>query len=128
MNSSIGWIGTNACLFCASYSSWLPPKALPSRVKDFVSQINSLKLLKKIGTITHYKRLEKSDYKFSVLVFADASRKDDQEKLCFLSGLLFGNFSSGSVFYIISWSSQKSRRPVKCVASAETLAAGKAID
>lgn len=76
----------------------------------------------------HYKRPEKGDYKLSVLSLVDANRKDDHGQLCFLSGLRFGNLSSGSVVRIIPLSSWKSRRPVKSVASPETLSAGESID
>ena len=49
-------------------------------------------------------------------------------KICFISGLLFGKLASGSVIYVISWSSRNSRRPVESVASAKILATGDAID
>ncbi|PXF44742.1 hypothetical protein BWQ96_05501 [Gracilariopsis chorda] len=42
--------------------------------------------------------------------------------------MLFGDLSLGSVIHTISWSSHKSRRPVKSIGSAEILAAGEAID
>ena len=128
VNSSIGWIGSNVSLFCAFYSNWLQQKTPSSRIEELISQINTMKLLKKLGTITHYKNPEKGDYKLSVLVFADGSRKGDHGQLCLLSELLFGSIFSGSVFHIISWSSRKSRRPLKSVASAETLGAVEAID
>ena len=126
-NSSIGWLGTNASLFCAFYSSWLLQKCPKPAVEDLISQINSLKLLRKLGTKTHYKKPGKGCYKISVLVFADASKKDDHVQLCYLSGLLFDDLQTGSVFHALSWCSRKSRRPVKSIASAETLAACKAI-
>ncbi len=36
INSSIGWLGTNASLFCAFYSSWLQKKAPLPRLKDLI--------------------------------------------------------------------------------------------
>ena len=128
VNGSIGWLGTNASLFCAFYLRWMQQRAPSHTVQDLIFQINSLKHLKKLGTGCHYKRPVPGKYDLSVLVFADASRKEDHGQLSFLSGILFGNLASGSVFHVISCSSRKSRRPVKSVASAETLAAGDAID
>ncbi len=128
INSSLGWLGSNASPFCAFYSSWLQQKAPSPTVKDLISQINSLWLSKKLGTTTLYKRPSNGSIELSVLFFADASRKDDHGQFCFLSGLLFGDLKLDSIFHVLSWSSIKSRRPVKSVASAETLAAGEAID
>ncbi len=84
--------------------------------------------MKKLGTSISYLRPENGSYNVSVLIFADASHRSDHGQLAFLFGLLFGGFASGSVFHVCSWSSRKSRRPVTSTASAETLAAGEAID
>ena len=90
--------------------------------------MNVLKALKKHGTSISYYRPNKGDYKLSILIFADASKQDDHGQLLYLAGLLFGIFESDSVFHTLSWSSHKSQRPVQSVTSAETLAAGEAID
>ncbi len=63
-----------------------------------------------------------------MLVFSDASRSVDHGQFGYIAGLLIGNFSISSVFHTLAWGSQKSKRPVKSVASAEILAAGSAID
>ncbi len=63
-------------------------------------------MLKKLGTTVHYKRPGKGDYKLAVLVFADARRRDDHGQLCFLSGLLFSDLDSDSVFHAVSCSSR----------------------
>ncbi len=128
INSSLGWLGSNASLFCTFYSSWVQQKAPSPTVKDLVSQINSLRPFKKLGTTSLYKRPSNGSFELSILIFADTSRKDDYGQLCFLSGLLFGDLKLDSIFHVLSWSPRKSRRPVKSVASAETLAAREAID
>ncbi len=128
VSSSTGRLGANASLFCALYSSWLQQKAPTPTVHDLISQINYVKQLKKLGTSISYLRPENGSYTVSLLIFTYASHPSDHGLLVFLSGLLFGNFASGSVFHVLSWSSRKSRRPVKSIASAETSAAGEAID
>ena len=128
VSSSIRWLRTNASIFRAFYSSWLQQKAPSPILENLVAQINSLRLLKKLGTSISYKRPPSSDYKLTVIVFADASRKNDHGQLCFISGLLFGKLASGSVIHVISWSSEKSRRPVKSIPSAKIFATGDAID
>ncbi len=100
INSAIGWLGTNDSLFCALYSGWLQQKAPTSTVQDIISQINCVKQLKKLGTSIAYLRPENGFYNVSVLIFADDSHLSDHGQLAFLflSGLLFGDFASGSVF------------------------------
>lgn len=61
-------------------------------------------------------------------LFADARRATDCGQLGHVAGLLFEKLSEGTVFHAISWSSHESRRPVKSVGSAETLAAKGSID
>ncbi len=128
MNSSIGWLGTNTPVFCAFYASWLQQKAPNPTVQDLITQINALRLLKKLGTTVYYKRPPSGNYKISLVVFADASRKTNHGQLYFISGLLFGDLASGSTIHVLSWSSRKSRQPVKSIGSAEALATGEAID
>ncbi len=127
-NSSLGWLGTNESLFCALYSSWLQQKAPTPAVQDLISQINYVKQLKKLDTSISYLLPENGFHNVSVLIFADAIHPSDHGQLAFLSGLLFGDLASGSVFHVLSCPSRKLRRPVKSIASAETLAAGEAID
>ncbi len=94
-----------------------------------VLQINMLRLLKKLGSTIQYKRPnDNNEYNISILVFSDASRSSDYGQLGFIAGLLIGDFKCGSVFHPLHWASHKSKRPVKSVGSAETLAAGSAID
>ena len=86
-------------------------------------------MLQKFGTVVSYRRpLCPGDYEISVLVFSDANRQDSNGQLGFICGLLVGPFSVGSLFHTISWSSKKSKRPVRSIGSAETIAAGVAID
>ena len=55
-------------------------------------------------------------------------KKNGQGQLRYLASLLFGDLISGYTFLTLSWISHKSQRPAKSVTSAETLAAGEAID
>ena len=125
VNSLIGWLGTNASLLCSFYSSRLQQRAPHPTAQDLIYQINVSKVLKTHGTSITYNRPEKRSYSLSVLLFADASQHNDHGQLCYLAGLLFGNFESGSTFHTLSWNSHKSQRPFNFVTSAETLAAGK---
>ena len=114
--------------FCAFYASHLQQKVPSTKVSDLVTQINSLRLLQKLGSTITYKRPSKGKYSCSVLVFADASRTIDHGQLGYVAGLLIGEFQEGSVWHTLSWSSHKSKRPVKSIGAAEILAAGEAID
>ena len=97
-------------------------------VIHLIEQINTLKLLKELGSTIRYKRPDPGGYKLSVLVISDAGRKNDHGQLSFLSGLIFGDLIEGAVFQAILWNFHKSGRPAKLIASAEVLAAGEAID
>ena len=88
-----------------------------------------LRHLKKMSTTVSFKRpAEKGNYGVSLVVFADASRQTDHGQLGSISGLLFGELDEGSTSHVISWSSRKSRRPVKSIGAAEILAVGEGID
>lgn len=88
-----------------------------------------LHFLKKTGKTVSFKRPSISgEYALSILVFADASRKLDHGQLGTSSDFLFGDIAEGSTFHALSWTSRKSKRPVKSVASAEILAAGEPVD
>ena len=63
-----------------------------------------------------------------MVFFADASRSNDHGQLAYLSGPLFGRLSKDFVSHTISWNLQKSGRPKKSIASAETLVTGESID
>ena len=61
-------------------------------VKYLEEQINALKLLKKLSNIASCIRSALGSYKISVLVFAEASRKNDHGRLSFLSVLVLVNY------------------------------------
>lgn len=129
INSSIGWLGTNASPFCAFYASFMQQKEPNPQVRDIISQINILRQLKKLGSVIQFKRPPTGrEYSTSILVFADASKLPEHGQLCYIAGLLIGDLSKGSVYHTLSWTSHKSKRPVKSIASAEILAVGEAID
>ncbi|PXF41606.1 hypothetical protein BWQ96_08672 [Gracilariopsis chorda] len=104
LNSSIGWLSIAASPFCAIASSLLQQKGPYVAVKHLVSQFNVLCNLKKRGTCARYHRPPANSYPVSLLAFADASRTLDHGQLGFVTGLLFGEFTEGSVFHPISWS------------------------
>lgn len=64
----------------------------------------------------------------SVLSIASASKCDENEQLGIISGLWIGELTNESIFHVTSWLSHKSKRPVKSVPAAETLAASEEID
>ena len=83
----------------------------------------------KLGTAISYdKPTEKKEFEVSVLVFADASRKQDDGQLAYVCGLLIRCFQRGSTFHTVSWSSRKSDKPVKSIGAAKIPAASDAID
>lgn len=125
----IGWIGVAASPFSSLASSVLQQKVPGLKVKDLISQVNHLKMLHSLGTVITNKRLiEKGEYEMSIVVFSDANRHDSCRKIGFIAGLVVGEFKSGSPLYTLTWSSRKSRRPVRSIGSAETIAASIAID
>ena len=63
-----------------------------------------------------------------MVVFADASKSNENGQLGIVTGLLIGDLCEGSVLHNISWISHKSKRPVKSVPAAEILAAAEGID
>jgi len=129
VNGQIGWIGAAASPFCSFASSYLQQRLPDVKVRDLVTQINMLKLLKKFGSVIHFKRpTDKKEYSISILIFADANRGNTAGQLGFIAGLIIGDFKSGTIFHTLSWRSQKSKRPVRSVGVAETFAAGIAID
>jgi len=124
---SIGWIGAAASPFCSFTSSYLQQRLPGVKVRDIITQVNMLRQIKRFGSVIQFKRpLDTKQYEISILIFADANRGSGQ--LGVISGLLIGEFKSGSIFHTINWISQKSKRPVRSVGVAETFAAGIAID
>ena len=129
VNSKIGWLGISASPFCALYASYLQQKSPTPTIRDMITQINCLRYLKKLGTCISFVTPQvQCEMKLSVVVFADASRSGDHGQLSYLSCLLFGDLQKDSIVHTLSWTSHKSKRPVKSVGAAETLAAGEAID
>lgn len=129
LNGMLGWIGITASPFCAFASSHLQQKLPNAQVRTLVAQTNMLRQLKKLGTVSQYKRPDtKGQLSISIMVFADAGRSNENGQLGFIAGLLIGPLAAGSVFHVLSWTSQKSKRPVKSIGAAETLSAGSAID
>lgn len=97
--------------------------------KDLVAQNNTLLQLKRLGTNVSYPRpANNTNNHARIIVFSDAGRITDHRQLCHVAGILPNGLSNRSVFHTLSWSSHKSKRPVKSTGAAEILAAGEAID
>lgn len=129
VNGSIGFIGVHASPIAAFVFSYLQQKRNSAKVCDIAIQRSMLKKLCTIGSVSSYTRPELgSQLQLSVLVFCDAARPSDYGQLGTLGGLLLGQLQKGSLFHVLFWNSSLSKRPVKSIASAEVLAAGRGID
>ena len=126
LNSSISWLGTVSSPLCAFYASYLQQKLPECKVKSMISQLNSLNILKRYGTLTMYPKPKSSV--LNLVAFADASHSPDTSQLCYLIGIVYGEVKQGSVFHLLTWTSHKSRRPVKSTPAAEIMAASEALD
>ena len=129
INSSLGWLGTTVSPFCSSVSSRLQQRLPDLLVSDLIKQRSNLKELQRLGsTITFGRPSDGKEYSISVLVFADAGKPSESVQLSTLWGVLIGSVQEGSFYHTVSWSSHKSKRPVRSIAAGEILAAGEAID
>lgn len=129
LGCSIGWIDVAASLFCAFTSIYLQKNLPQATVHDIITQSTMLRALKTFSTTKSMKcPTDTNSYKLSILVFSHASRATENGQLLFIKGLLIGELSNGSILHTISWSSRKSRRSVKSIASAEVLVVGAGID
>lgn len=129
INSSLCGIGITASPFCPFYASCSQQMMPSATVHTLMSQAKYLHLLKKYGTLIKYLSCSTSGpLSVSVLVISDPKRRLDDGQFSFFAGLLFGPFEEGSLFYTLSWSSQKWKRPVKSIGAAKILAASESID
>lgn len=129
LNSLVSWIGTTASILCAFYASFLQQKLPDVRVRHLSEQAAILQVLKRVGSLTSYPTVPTgSSNNLHLVSFADESHTMEGSQLCYLIGLFIGDVASGSTFYLLSWSSHKSRRPVKSTPAAEILAASEALD
>lgn len=82
-------------------------------VHYLITQENSLKLLKSIGSTAEFTRvLDNNSNLLSILVFSDVGRHCDCAQLCYIAGLLIGEIESSSLFHVLSWIFHKYERPV----------------
>lgn len=128
MNGSIGFIGVYALPIAAFISSYLQQKRNSVTVQDLALQSTMITTLQRFGSISTYTNPGREIFQISVLLFADAARPSGHGQLEMICGLLFGDLAEGSVFHVLSWCSQLSKRPAKSIGSAEVLAAGLAIN
>ena len=87
-----------------------------------------MKKIKTLGTQSTFRRPTSRTFDLTVVMFSEASRPSDYGQLGYIGGILFGPLKQGSIFHIVTWRSILSSRPTKSSGSAETLAAGDAID
>lgn len=125
LNSSISWLETVFLPLCAFYTSYLQQKLPDCQVKSLICQLNSLKTVKRHGTLTMYPELQ-SDI-INLVAFADASHSRNGSQLCYIIGVLYGDVKQGNVFHLLTRASHKSRRPMKSTPAAEIMAASESI-
>ena len=129
VNASINWLGITASPLCAFYSSYLQQRMPINNVGNLTLQSAVLRKLQKIGTLTCYPTPPKNQsVTISAVVFADAGKTEDHGQLSYIGGILLGPLKKGSHFYPLTWSSHKSKRPVRSIGAAEILAVGEAVD
>ena len=129
INASINWLGITASPICAFYSSHLQQKTPSNNIGNLLLQSAVLRKLQNIGTQSCYPAPPRNQsVPVSAVMFADAGKTEDHGILSYIGGILLGQLKKGSQFYPLSWSSRKSKRPVKSIGSAEVLAVGEAID
>ena len=129
INASVNWLGITASPICAFYSSHLQQRTPINNVGNLLLQSAALRKLQKIGTQSCYPTPpENENVTVSALVFADAGKTEDHGQLSYIGGILLGPLKKGSRFYPLSWSSRKSKRPVRSIGAAEILAVGEAVD
>lgn len=75
-NSLIGWLLISISIFGLLYSIYLQKKSPKPLVKYSKTQINWLRFLKKLSTLSMWKYLN-----LAILFFADSSRKTDYDQL-----------------------------------------------
>ena len=91
-------------------------------------QMAMLRVVKRLGTFSTFRKPPRGTHDLSVLIFADAARPSAHAQIGFVGGLLIGTPTHGSVLHTVSWASHFSKRPVKSSGSGVVLAAGDAID
>lgn len=101
-NSSLCWIGIAVSPFCSFYASYLQHKSHETKVCHFIEQRTTLQKLRRfVATINYSRSEDKSKYELALLVFADASKDDDNGQLGVLSELLVGAFADNSDFHCV---------------------------
>lgn len=68
-----------------------------------------------------------SRHKITILALCDVGLSAEKSHLHYLAGLPLEKLGEHSLFYTLSWSSQKIRRPVRSISATEIIAAGKEI-
>lgn len=61
-------------------------------------------------------------------MFSDADRRNSNGQIGFIAGFVISDFAKGSPLHVLTWKSQKSKRPVRSIGLAQTIAAGAVID
>lgn len=67
-------------------------------------------------------------FELYAMYFADAARPCEYGQIGDIGGLVIGDLKQSSVYHAVDWNSHLSKRPTKSSGSAETLAAGEAVE
>ena len=128
INGSMGFLGQNVSPFASFYNSFLQQRRGHTTVHDLIKQGTIVKKLRTLGTQSTFRRPTSGTFDISVVMFSDAGRPSEHGQLGYIGGILLGPLRQGSIFHTLTWRSHLSNRPTKSSGSAETLAAGDAID
>lgn len=104
-------------------------EAPDANYKVLITQINSVRLQQKLGSKIIYEiHASGVSKEVSLLIFSNAAKRQSHGQICFIAGLLFGDFQTGLIYHVLPWTSHKSDGPTKSVGAAETFAAGESTD
>lgn len=129
LNASIDWIGITPSPFCADFSIRLKKAAPNSTVHDFISQASVIRSHKQLVSSVSFPRfLDDEHHGLSVLLLSDAGRSAHRGQFCYIYGLLVDQLRIGSIYYVLSWSFNRFKLPVRSISATEILASGEAIN
>ncbi len=129
LNGQLCFMGMMASPVASFYSSYLQQSFHIAKVKDLLKETRLIKCVKEFGGRIFYPRPpSQEDHTVRIVSFGDAARPHERGQLGHITGLLLGPLQASSAFFVLSWSSALSKRPVKSARAAEVLAAGQTGD
>lgn len=81
-----------------------------------------------VSVVTYGRPNDNHGHSMSNLAFGDSGSPFDSLQLSFIRVLLIGSMKQGSYYHVVSWSSPKSKRPVRFIDSGGILAVTEGID